>query len=614
MKKINIILTLAGVILTVSALSSCSEFLQKPDTTGTVDLEAVYSTAKNAQSALLRCYRDVLNQDWPGGMGIGHSTYGAISAEVGRGYSWHGSYNIVQQGFTVSGTDGSDAGSENYSANWKYIRECCVVRENIDKVPDMDDNTKATIKAEATALIAFRYMGMFYRWGGVPIVRGSLSSSDDLSAPRATLQEVVDYIIELCDEAYTSLPDKWDNANTGRMTKGAVLAIKARTLLFAARPLFNSSKPYLDNGENNALICFGNEEPSRWQDAINAYEKVLSWASANGIALINTGGAGADKPNPNAFDDYGTATSVPSNKEIILAYKDNWSDPYSEHSLFNFINCSPNWSKNRYDTDCSGVLTNHIVNYYAADGTEMDWPKIGEASPRPGSDYRANVAKLEARAKADIKWGGFDAQNNPGVYYWQNAGWNRGGYSADKDKATVFPNAIDPDKGCGERSKFYYKAGTRIWFEPPIFRMAEVYMGLAEAYNEAGNSTKALENLNMVHNRAGLPSIKETDKDRLREIIQREDAIEFFQENHKFFDMRHWKRADIASGSLAGTMHMLQFNISNTDEATWPYDASYVETYWDAECYSAFWSDAMYLQPFPQTEINKGTTSQNPGY
>ena len=81
---------ISKIIIALSAgfiCCSCSEFLQKPDTTGTVDLEAVYSTAKNAKSALMSCYRDVLRMGWPGGMGFGHGTYGAISGEVGRGYN-----------------------------------------------------------------------------------------------------------------------------------------------------------------------------------------------------------------------------------------------------------------------------------------------------------------------------------------------------------------------------------------------------------------------------------------------------------------------------------------------------------------------------------------------
>lgn len=609
MKKIFIILSAAILALT----ASCSYFLEKPDTTGTVDQAAIFTTAKNAKASLMSCYRDVLRHGWPGGIGIGHCTLGAISGEVGRGYNWHGSYNIVQQGLSVTGIDGSDAGADNYGNNWAFIRECYIVYENIDNVADLSPEDKGKIKGEALALIAYRYMGMFYRYGGVPKVTKAFESSDDLSAGRMTIEEMVEFISGLCDDAYKLLPEKWDAANTGRMTKGAVLAIKARTLQFAARPLFNSATPYLDNGENNALISWGNADKERWKAAIDANEAVLDWAAANGVALVNTGGAAVGMPNPNAFDDYATATSVPSNSEIILAYK--FDDTGGWDALVNFMNCSRYQGNNRYDTDCSGVLTNHLENYWAADGTEMSWPKVGDAAPRNGSDWIANVAKIEPRALADIKFGGHDSMNNPGDYYWQNAGWNRGGYAADKGKGDVFPNAIDSDKGCGERTKFFYKAGSRTWFEPPLFRLAETYLYLAEAYNEYGNTDKALENLNKVHNRAGLPKITETDQAKLRAIIQRECAVEFFQEGgHRYYDAKHWKLDNIDNGICGGPMRMLQFNIKDDDAATWPYAAAWIDTYWDAVAYNAFWSDAMFLEPFPQSEVNKGTITQNPGY
>ena len=600
-------------ILTAALLlGSCSLFLEKPDTTGTVDQEAVFSTAKNAKAALMSCYRNSLRHGWPGAMGIGHSTLGAISGEVGRGASWHGSYHISQQGLSVNGTDGSDAGADNFAQNWAVIRECYLVRENVPAVADLSDAEKRVMAAEATALVAYRYMGMFYRYGGVPIVRKSFAATDDLSAGRAPLSELVPFITGLCDEAAEVLPVKWDKANTGRMTKGAALAIKARVLQFAARPLFNSATPYLDNGEHNDLICFGNADRERWKDAIDANEAVLAWAVDAGVELINTGGAGAGKPNPNAFDDYARATSVPANQEIILGYKFN--DTGGQDPLVNFINCSRYVTYNRFDTDCSGILTNHLEQYLDAEGNEIDWPKVGDSAPRAGADWAAKVAIIEPRALADIKFGGHDAANNPGDYNWQNIGWNRGGYAADKNKASVFPNPISVEKGCGERTKFFYHAGGRTWFEPPLFRLAEIYLNLAEAYNEYGNPDRALENLNKVHNRAGLPAVTERDPEKLRAMIQREFAVELFQESHRYFDVKHWKRADIADGICGGPMRMLQFSIKNDDSVVWPYAAKWVEYWWDSVVYTSYWSDAMFLEPFPQLEINKGTLTQNPGY
>ena len=603
------------LIILVTALSavSCSYFLEKPETTGTVDQAAVFSSSKNAFGALMSCYRDVLRHGWPGGIGIGHSTLGPLCGEVGRGYNWHGSYIISLQGLSVATVDGSSSGADNYDNNWRFIRECYIIYENVDQVADASEEDKTKAKGEALALIAYRYMGMFYRFGGVPKVTKSFASTDDLTAPRMTIAEMVEFICDLCDQAYDLLPDKWDAANTGRMTRGAALAIKARTLQFAARPLFNSAQPYLDNGDLNQLICWGDQDKERWKAAIDANEAVLTWAAANGVALINTGGAGEGNPNPNAFVDYATATSVPANKEIILAYK--LDDTGGWDPLVNFMNCSNYQKNNRFDTDASGVLTNHLEQYWAADGSEISWPKVGDAAPRGGGDWIANVQALEPRALADIKFGGFDAQNNPGDYNWQNAGWGRGGYAADKGKGDIFPDPINTERGCGERTKFYYKAGGRLWFEPPLFRLAETYLYLAEAYNEYGNTAKALENLNKVHNRAGLPKITETDPAKLRALIQRECAVELFQEGgHRYYDAKHWKLANLAQGVCGGPMRMLQFNIKNDNAATWPYAAKWIETYWDSVVYEFYWSDAMYLEPFPQTEVNKGTITQNPGY
>ena len=614
MKRITKILAVLGLV----ALTSCDFFLQKPDTTGTVDRDTVFGSKENAKQALMACYSSALIHGLPGGLGYGHGTLGAISGEINRGASWHGTYVIAQQGLSGNGV-GSDvtdktgaAGSENYAKNWSVIRQCFIVKENIDLVPDMTQEEKDVFKAEVTALIAYRYMGMFYRFGGVPKVTKTFEASDDLTAGRETLESTLQYIIDLCDEALAGLPAKWDSANSGRMTQGAVLAIKARALQFAARPLFNSATPYLDNGELNNLICFGNADKERWKDAIDANEDVLEWAAANGVALIKTG---SNTVNENAFVDYATATSTPANKEVILAFKNNSTDQSYSNNIFKYYNYSPYWTFERFDTGESGVLSNHIRQYYKNDGTEMSWPTIGDAAPRKGADWIENVANIEPRALADIKFAGHDAMNNAGDTKWSSLGWGRGGFDGKIGMGDSFPNSVGgSDKGqlSGELTKFYYKAGSRTWFEFPIFRLAETYLNLAEAYNEYGNVDKALENLNKIHNRAGLPSITERDQAKLRAIIQREKAIEFFAENHKYFDMKHWKRSDIANGHLGGSMRAFTFNIMAG--ATWPYDKSKIDTYWETEYYVSFWSPVMYLEPFPQTEVNKGTIAQNPGY
>ena len=37
-------------------------------------------------------------------------------------------------------------------------------------------------------------------------------------------------------------------------------------------------------------------------------------------------------------------------------------------------------------------------------------------------------------------------------------------------------------------------------------------------------------------------------------------------------------------------------------------------SYWDANSYVSYWNPKMYLEPIPQSEVNKGIIVQNPGY
>lgn len=580
------------------------EFLEKPETSGNVNLDEVYSSTKNAEAVLFNAYRGTLIHGWPGGWGGWHGTLGSISGERGRGYNWHATYAIVESGLRPTEVSGAPAGADHFFDTWGTIRGAFLVKENIDKVPDMSDEMKGYIKAEATALVAYRYMGMFYRYGGVPIVRKSFLPDDDMNVPRASLQETLDYVLELCDEAIAGLPDSWPAHYYGRFTKGAAMAIKARTLMFAARPLFNSSTPHLDFGENNNLICFGNQDNNRWNQAIQANEAVLSWANANGYKLINTGGAGVGQPNPNSVDDYGTATSTPANKEVMLAYKINQPGTgLSIHYNASYYNTVQGW-----EMDQVGLVTNYLEHYYLKDGTDPVWPKIGDPAPLPASHWINNVENMESRFRLDYMVPGFNSLNNPGDPGWTiGVGWWRwvGNYTWENN----FPNAARSGAGSGTPSKFFYKAGSRPWFEPPLFRMAETYLNLAEAYNEAGNSTKALEYLNAVHNRAGLPSITETDQAKLRRLIWREKAVEFAGENHRYFDVKHWKHPDIDKGIIGGQFRELQFQISGE-----PNFRESLVAFWDANTYVGYWHPKMYLEPFPQSEVNKGIIVQNPGY
>lgn len=582
----------AAGILAMTALGSCQkDFLEKPSTTGTTTILTTFSTTVNADAAIAAAYRSSLVQGLPYS-GLDHGTIASLAGEFSWGYNWHKTYAIVNNGLNSTGNEEDD-----FNANYADIRQDYLILENIDQVKDMDATTKTMVKGEMKGLIAYRYMGMFIRYGGVPVVSKSLTPSDSLDIPRASLQATEDTILSLCDQAAAALPDKWPAEFTGRLTKGAVLAIKARTLSYAARPLFNAAAPVLSLGAHNDLICFGSADGSRWQQAITAWEAVVSWASQNGYQLLNTGG-GPGTPDKNAFVDYATATSVPGNPEVLLAYKVDESG----NGVTKYFNMSSYYNAaygDGYDMDNYGVETNFLENYYKADGTDQTWPGTGSGNARPATEYFQKIAQMEPRFLADNMPHATDPLNNPGDEGWKavnaDRGVNQGGGAGKGDCNSV---------------KYWYHAGSRLWFEFPLFRMAEAYLSLAEAYNEAGNSTKALENLNMVHNRGGLPSVTVTDQAGLRNLIRREWAIEFYNENQRYFLIRHWKLADIGGGLIGGPRREFQFTTNGQTDRL----PQNLITYFDQVVFNAYWSPKMYLDPIPQDEVNKGVVLQNPGY
>ncbi|WEK38329.1 MAG: RagB/SusD family nutrient uptake outer membrane protein [Candidatus Pseudobacter hemicellulosilyticus] len=577
----------------VAAILSCvsceKEFLQVPPG-GSPTVDSVYNRASNAYNAIAAAYFANLRQ------GLNYAGYYSPHTDdqlAGSQAFWIqnpgsvATIAIMGGGFTANANSqdmGSNGGygNDGYTDNFQCIRKAYLVKENIDRVPDMSQADKDIVKAEMQALIAYRYAQMFIMYGGVPIISegfplSSLNDLNSLAIPRASVKALLDTIVTWCDQSAGALPSRWSENSLGRMTKSAALAIKAKVLLYAARPLFNTAAPYLDLGGNNELICLGSTDPGLWSRAMAAAEAVITEAEGpGGLGIINTG-------NPMA--DYGTATSTPSNREVILAFKQQVAStggagPYNIFNVTNF----------HYQANGAVLSSSMLENYYKADGTDQTWPGIGQNAPF--TEYTAKFLEMEPRLQAD--WNGYEMQaaNNPG-----DPNWHMTAHYKDVNHF-----------GAGQPTKFWYLAGSRQWFDFPIFRLAAFYLSAAEAYNEMGQPADALAKLNVVHQRAGLPAVTETDQARLRTIIQREWAVEFIQEKYRFNDLKHWKHANINNGIIGGPIRFLAFNNGGDALPTGNTNFS------NAVRYTGFWHPRQFLNPFPQAEVNKGYLVQNPGY
>jgi hypothetical protein len=67
-------------------------------------------------------------------------------------------------------------------------------------------------------------------------------------------------------------------------------------------------------------------------------------------------------------------------------------------------------------------------------------------------------------------------------------------------------------------------------------RLAEVYLNKAEALFKTGNTAQALDALNVIHTRAGLPALFYSDRAQLQKDIARERRLELCFEGHSGFD------------------------------------------------------------------------------
>lgn len=294
----------------------------------------------------------------------------------------------------IQANDIKNQEDKRFDLRWIAIRRCNTIIERmaIDEVLTPEERDQFT--GEALFIRALNNFEMFKRYGGMPIVDRKLEVDDDQRIPRANLETFVNYIVGDCDESARLLKDVvYTSAQRGRITNAAALALKARTLLYAASPLFNTATPYISGTpEQNALVCYGDESQARWAVAAQAADTALIEASKHGFALLNTG---------NPEEDYRSTWNTNDNVEIILAEKykgrvGHWQVPYS---LFvSSLTSAGSWGPSA--TSC--VTHNFVRKYEKKNGQAQTWNEVGVV----GSDLMEKYAELDPRFKQTVAYQG----------------------------------------------------------------------------------------------------------------------------------------------------------------------------------------------------------------
>ncbi len=222
------------LLMMFGGLFASCEFLDKEPTRLTLD--SYFNTAEEANSFLTGIYAELGQSSFYGNDYIYLAGGDDLSHYGGSGRA-PATRGLICHNATVS----DPAVTGFWYTLYSGINRANMFLENIDRVEDIDDATKAKYIAEARFLRAFYYFNLVQCWGDVPFRTSSTQDVTGLSSPRTDKQQIYDFIVtEMKDAAENGLPD-FEADEPGRVSKSAAYGILARVCLFRAGEHYRDS-------------------------------------------------------------------------------------------------------------------------------------------------------------------------------------------------------------------------------------------------------------------------------------------------------------------------------------------------------------------------------------
>ena len=117
-----------------------------------------------------------------------------------------------------------------WKLQYKGVTQCNLVLDNIEKI-NINEVTKNRITGEALFLRSYYYFLLTQVFGDVPMYL-KVTPPDQLKIAKSAKDIILVQILKDCEKAATLLPVKNTADNVGRATKGAALALAAKTSMY----------------------------------------------------------------------------------------------------------------------------------------------------------------------------------------------------------------------------------------------------------------------------------------------------------------------------------------------------------------------------------------------
>jgi len=426
---------------------------------------------------------------------------------------------------------------------------------------------------EVRFLRAYFYFNLIRQYGDVPFFTKVMKTEEVNSLTRTPYKDIVEFIVDECDAIVNKIPLDYTklgsmaipgNQENGRVNRITVLALKARTLLYAASPLFNA--------ENNSDL---------WYQAALANKAVIDSCLTHGYKL-------------EAYTKIWGTTNWQS-KEAIFVRR------MTETSGSNILE-SRNFPIGVEGGNSGNCPTQTLVDAYQMKSTGKFWndPESGfdPTNPYNNRDPRFNMTIVK---NGDTKWPTYNTLPIQTYFGGANgepiSGATPTGYYLKK----MLDSSIDLRPGKNTRSRhswITYRLGEfYLNYAETVFK----YLGTADA-TSAEFPMSAREAVNVIRNRAGvaMPGLATgLSNDECWRYYTNERMVELAFEGHRFWDVRRWKEGEKFK-------RIDRMKITRNSDGTLDYTRQTVDR---------LWQDKMYFFPIPQSELLKNDNlSQNPGY
>lgn len=449
----------------------------------------------------------------------------------------------ISRGATFSSNNGS------VQNHWQYLYELVhrsnTVIRNVAGMP-VSRETIDRVTGEAKFLRAMAYFRLLNCWGGVPYYDETCDINEEfsnLNAPRSSAEEIRQHIIDDLTDAIGKLPVSWDSADLGRATKGAAYALRGKVYLFNRQ--WSNAIDDFEEIVYDRTADYGYSLHPDYNDLFRLYNGNHSPEMIFSIQSIDGNTAGYALNIVGYFGNKSTMRLIASNcivpsVTLVDMYENLDGSRFCWDDLFPGYEDGDPATRRKYlsvaidqgSTIVTSTLdcdTSKVMDAYRLRDPRLCLNVITPYSHYLGTDAGSNPMDKQF-VLADPTKGG--APMEAMAFIRNSEGWN-----------SYFWRKWIPTGNLDG----YWGEYNRTPYEFPLIRLGDVLLMLAEAYNEAGYTDKAIVELNKVRSRVGMPGLNSgaswlavSGREEMAERIRRERAFELAGEGQRYWDLRRW--------------------------------------------------------------------------